>query len=127
MTISSKDFANFLPQYVWYMEEPVCEPPAVALYYISKFAREQVKVLLSGEGGDEAFAGYPNYPNMMRLERIGTKLGPLARMVGAGAELAGGVFGKEKGRRYGTALGRPLATQYFSRTSGPASFFNKAA
>jgi asparagine synthase (glutamine-hydrolysing) len=126
-SISADDFWNFLPSYVWHMEEPVCEPPAVALYYVSKFAREQVKVLLSGEGGDEAFAGYPNYPNMMRLERIGTKLGPLARMVGAGAELAGGVLGKEKWRRYGTALGRPLATQYFSRTSGPASFFNKAA
>ncbi|MGB2621049.1 MAG: asparagine synthase (glutamine-hydrolyzing), partial [Candidatus Acidiferrum sp.] len=58
MTISAKDFMDFMPQYVWYMEEPVCEPPAIALYYVSKLARNSVKVLLSGEGGDEAFAGY---------------------------------------------------------------------
>ena len=31
MTISSKDFVDFLPQYVWHMEDPVCEPPAIAL------------------------------------------------------------------------------------------------
>ena len=39
MTITASDFAAFLPRYVWHMEEPVCEPPAVALYYVSKFAR----------------------------------------------------------------------------------------
>src|SRR5581483_8311675 len=58
MTISASDFLNFLPKYVWHMEEPVCEPPAVALYHVSKLASSYVKVLLSGEGGDEAFAGY---------------------------------------------------------------------
>jgi asparagine synthase (glutamine-hydrolysing) len=126
-TISADDFWNFLPSYVWHMEEPVCEPPAVALFYVSKFARSQVKVLLSGEGGDEAFAGYPNYPNMLQLDRIRAALGPLARTAGAGAEWAGKVSGNEKCRRYGSALGRPLATQYFSRTSGPTSFFNGRA
>ena len=62
MTISSKDFEDFLPQYVWHMEEPVCEPPAVAMYYVSKLAKDTVKVLISGEGGDEAFGGYPGVP-----------------------------------------------------------------
>ena len=51
MTISAADFAEFLPRYVWHMEEPVCEPPAIAMYYVSKLARNYVKVLLSGEGG----------------------------------------------------------------------------
>ncbi|HEY5041195.1 MAG TPA: asparagine synthase (glutamine-hydrolyzing) [Verrucomicrobiae bacterium] len=123
-SISADDFWNFLPSYVWHMEEPVCEPPAVALHYVSKLARNHVKVLLSGEGGDEAFAGYPNYPNMMRLDRIRVALGPLARTAGAAAAFAGKIFDHEKLRRYGSALGRPLATQYFSRTSGPTSFFN---
>jgi asparagine synthase (glutamine-hydrolysing) len=123
-SISADDFWNFLPSYVWHMEEPVCEPPAVALHYISKLARNHVKVLLSGEGGDEAFAGYPNYPNMMRLEEIRASVGPFARTIGAGAAFAGKIFGNEKWRRYGSALGRPLATQYFSRTSGPTNFFN---
>lgn len=51
MTVTAADFAAFLPKYVWHMEEPVCEPPAIALYYVSKLAREHVTVLLSGEGG----------------------------------------------------------------------------
>ena len=126
-SISADDFWNFLPAYVWHMEEPVCEPPAVALFYVSKLARNHVKVLLSGEGGDEAFAGYPNYPNMMRLDRIRAALGPLARTAGAGVELAGQIFDNEKCRRYGSAMGRSLATQYFSRTSGPTGFFSRNA
>jgi asparagine synthase (glutamine-hydrolysing) len=126
-SISADDFWNFLPSYVWHMEEPVCEPPAVALHYVSKLAKNHVKVLLSGEGGDEAFAGYPNYPNMMRLDEIGKMLGPLACVFGMGAEFAGQMTGNEKWRRYGSALGRPLATQYFSRTSGPMNFFNRRA
>ena len=40
ITISASDFMNFLPGYVWHMEEPVCEPPAIALYYVSKLASE---------------------------------------------------------------------------------------
>jgi asparagine synthase (glutamine-hydrolysing) len=126
-SISADDFWSFLPSYVWHMEEPVCEPPAVALFYVSKLARNHVKVLLSGEGGDEAFAGYPNYPNMMRLDRIRAALGPLARTAGAAVAFAGQILDHEKWRRYGSALGRPLATQYFSRTSGPTSFFNRNA
>jgi asparagine synthase (glutamine-hydrolysing) len=127
ISISAVDFWNFLPSYVWHMEEPVCEPPAVALYYVSKLARNHVKVLLSGEGGDEAFAGYPNYANMLRLERIRRVLGPLARPAGAAAQVAGGWFGIDRARRYGTALGRPLADYYFSRTSGPTAFFQEQA
>jgi asparagine synthase (glutamine-hydrolysing) len=123
-SISADDFWSFLPSYVWHMEEPVCEPPAVALFYVSKLAKNHVKVLLSGEGGDEAFAGYPNYPNMLRLDRIRAALGPLARTAGAAAAFAGRICGNERCRRYGSALGRPLATQYFSRTSGPTGFFN---
>ena len=76
ISITSKEFADFLPKYVWHMEEPVCEPPAVALYYVSKLARNYVKVLISGEGGDEAFAGYPNYRAMLWIERLKGMAGP---------------------------------------------------
>ena len=124
ISITAEDFWNFLPTYVWHMEEPVCEPPAVALHYVSKLAREHVKVVLSGEGGDEAFAGYPNYPNMLRLDRLRAATGPLARPAGLLSEWAGKLLGNPRLQRYGYALGRPLAEHYFSRTSGPTSFFN---
>ncbi|HWF19263.1 MAG TPA: asparagine synthase (glutamine-hydrolyzing) [Verrucomicrobiae bacterium] len=127
ISITSEDFWNFLPSYVWHMEEPVCEPPAVALYYVSKLARGHVKVLLSGEGGDEAFAGYPNYPNMLRLDQIRAAAGPLARTAGVAATIAGKVTREKRLMRYGAALGRPLSSQYFSRTSGPTAFFNRHA
>ena len=127
ISISAEDFWDFLPSYVWHMEEPVCEPPAVALHYVSKLARNHVKVVLSGEGGDEAFAGYPNYRNMLRLDRLRSALGPLARPVGASSALVSRVLGLERTHRYGAALGRPLAHHYFSRTSSPTAFFNRDA
>jgi asparagine synthase (glutamine-hydrolysing) len=127
LTISAEDFWNFLPSYVRHMEEPVCEPPAVALYYVSKLARQHVKVLLSGEGGDEAFAGYPNYPNMLCLHQIDKALGPLARPVGTVSAAAGRLLRDGRLERYGAALGRSFASQYFSRTSGPTFYFNRHA
>jgi asparagine synthase (glutamine-hydrolysing) len=127
ITVSSEDFWNFLPSYVWHMEEPVCEPPAVALYYISKLAREHVKVLLSGEGGDEAFAGYSNYPNRLRLDRINSAVGPFARSAGAISALAGRLCGEGRLQQYGAALGNSFADHYFSRTSGPTFYFNRQA
>lgn len=126
-SISARDFWDFLPTYVRHMEEPVCEPPAVALYYVTRLARHYVKVLLSGEGGDEAFAGYPNYPNMLCLERVRNVLGPLARSAGAVSNLTGRALGHPGLQRYGWALGRPLASHYFSRTSSPAAFFNSSS
>src|SRR4030067_1751374 len=81
ITISSKDFCEFLPRYVWHMEEPVCEPPAIALYYVSKLASNHVKVLISGEGGDEAFAGYPNYAKYPFVGRMGELSGPARKFL----------------------------------------------
>ena len=127
LSISSGDFWDFLPAYVRHMEEPVCEPPAVALYYISRLARNHVKVLLSGEGGDEAFAGYPNYAHLLRLERLRSIFGPLARPAGTAADMAGRLIGEPRLQRYGQAFGRPLSAHYFSRTAGPSSFFNRQA
>lgn len=127
ISITEKDFWDFLPAYVRHMEEPVCEPPAVALYYVARLARNHVKVLLSGEGGDEAFGGYPNYPNMMRWDSIHSRIGPLAGLIGAAMTLAGQLSGDQRARRYGAALGQSLPSQYFSRTSGPTSFFNRKA
>ena len=124
ISITAEDFWTFLPSYVWHMEEPVCEPPAIALHYVSQLARNHVKVLLSGEGGDEAFGGYPNYPNMLRMEGVQNFLGPFARPFGAMTKFAGCLGGSDRLKRYGGALGIPLSQSYYSRSSSPTNYFN---
>jgi asparagine synthase (glutamine-hydrolysing) len=119
MTITAADFAAFLPNYVWHMEEPVCEPPAIALYYVSKLARKHVTVLLSGEGGDEAFAGYSNYRNLVWLERL-KRGGPfLNSALAAGMSFGNSFFGASRLAKYVPLMGDRFPGYYYSRTSNP--------
>lgn len=119
MTITAEDFASFLPKYVWHMEEPVCEPPAIALYYVSKLAREHVTVLLSGEGGDEAFAGYSNYRNLVWLERL-KRGGPLLnRALAGGMSIASSLLDSSRLAKYIPLMKDRFPDYYYSRTSNP--------
>ena len=123
-TITSKDFLSFLPKYVWHMEEPVCEPPAIALYYVSKIAREHVTVLLSGEGGDEAFAGYQNYRNLLWLEAMKTRMGLLVRPISKVIARLGSLGIFRRIRKYAPLMTAPLEKYYYSRASTPFEYFN---
>jgi len=127
MTIRSDDFVDFLPKYVWHMEEPVCEPPAIALYYVSKLAKDNnVKVLISGEGGDEAFAGYPNYRNVVWLENIKDLLGAFVGPMSAIVDSLGSLRALRRFRKYAPMMTMPLDKYYYSRTSDPFRFFNRS-
>jgi asparagine synthase (glutamine-hydrolysing) len=124
MTISAGQFQEFLPKYVWHMEEPVCEPPAIAMYYVSRLAKDYVKVLISGEGGDEAFAGYANYRTTLWLERAKRFCGPLKPALAAGAEfLNDTIFHDERIARYAPMIKTPFSAYYYSRTSNPFRYF----
>ena len=103
-TISSTQFWDYLPRLFWHLDEPLCQPPAVALHYISELARQHVKVLLSGEGGDEAFGGYPNYPNQLMLHQLRRHCGPLRGLVAGGAVTFGRLAGKGRWIDYGRLL-----------------------
>ena len=127
MTISANDFREFLPNYVWYMEEPICEPPAIALYYISRLAKGHVKVLLSGEGGDEAFAGYQNYRNLVWLEKIKEVAGPLRDAGGRIASFLTQTTALKRFNKYAHLMRMEFKDYYFSRTSTPLTFLNKNA
>ena len=56
--VKPTDFFQALPKLVWHEDEPLKGPASVALYFVSKLAREHVTVVLTGEGSDELFAGY---------------------------------------------------------------------
>jgi asparagine synthase (glutamine-hydrolysing) len=119
MTISSQNFLEALPAYVSHMEEPICEPPGIALYFVTRLAREYVTVLLSGEGGDEAFAGYQNYRNLVWLERIKKCVGPAARPLSTILPRLGTVPGLGLFKKYAPLLRLPLEAYYYSRTANP--------
>jgi asparagine synthase (glutamine-hydrolysing) len=59
--VGMESFFNILPQLVWHEDEPIVWPSSVSLYFVSKLASEQVKVVLTGEGSDEIFGGYERY------------------------------------------------------------------
>jgi asparagine synthase (glutamine-hydrolysing) len=126
ITLSAEQFRDFLPKYVWHMEEAVCEPPAVALYFVTKLARDQgIKVVLSGEGGDEAFAGYETYPKQLCIERVrgmGSIWSELASIV---AGTVACFTGQQRFTRMAHLLKMPLEDRYFSRTADPTSYFQQ--
>ena len=61
ITLKPGDFFDALPRLIWHEDEPIRFPASVPLYYVSKLARENVKVVLTGEGSDELMAGYAKY------------------------------------------------------------------
>jgi asparagine synthase (glutamine-hydrolysing) len=55
------DAVRILEKLAWYFDEPFADSSAVPTYYLSKVSREKITVALSGDGGDENFAGYRRY------------------------------------------------------------------
>ena len=58
---SAEDFVRDLPKLIYALDEPVAGPGVFPQYAVSKLAKEQVKVVLGGQGGDEIFGGYARY------------------------------------------------------------------
>ena len=55
------DVVGLLPRLLWHMDEPLSDTAFITTYLVSEFARRDVKVILSGVGGDELFGGYRRY------------------------------------------------------------------
>ncbi len=78
----------------WHHDEPSGDPAAVPTFCLSRFARKHITVVLTGEGGDETFAGYPHYRHCLRLGRLEARfpgLRGVARGVGGLEALLGAV------------------------------------
>ncbi len=61
LKVSNEEFADLLPTMIWHNDAPLNFANSIQIYAISKLAKEFVTVVLTGEGADELFAGYPRY------------------------------------------------------------------
>lgn len=64
------DDINILPKIIWHFDEPIADAAAIPTYMLSQLARKKVKVVLTGEGGDEIFAGYERYVAELRFKHL---------------------------------------------------------
>ena len=106
------DALEVLPRLAWQFDEPFADSSAIPTYYVAKITREQVTVALSGDGGDEDFAGYRRYATALRWhQRLDRLPGRLARpILGMGGRaLPHGA----RGRGYLELLGADPIARYF--------------
>jgi asparagine synthase (glutamine-hydrolysing) len=61
IVVTPEEFLQELPRLIWHEDKPIAFPSSVALYFVSRLARDHVKVVLTGEGADELFLGYNWY------------------------------------------------------------------
>lgn len=85
--ISAADYAGSLLAATMFRDAPLSEPADVAILRMSEVARHSVKVVLSGEGADEVFCGYPKYA----LARLPAAVGAAVRAIGP--DLVGRIAG----------------------------------
>jgi asparagine synthase (glutamine-hydrolysing) len=90
------EVASLLPKLVHHLDEPLADPAVIACYLISKLAKEHgTTVLLSGQGADELFCGYPRYRAMRATGWMENMPRFLRRGIAAGAHgLPGSLSGK---------------------------------
>ncbi|HEY6476313.1 MAG TPA: asparagine synthase (glutamine-hydrolyzing) [Polyangia bacterium] len=107
------DAVETLHELVWHLDEPFADASAVPTFLVAKLARAHVKMVLTGDGGDETFAGYDRYLRFLALER----LGPLRPLAGCAVALAGRLVPRAGGyrlRRIGERLRQPFPESYLS-------------
>jgi asparagine synthase (glutamine-hydrolysing) len=117
--VTARDYETHLLDIVASQEEPVADPSAPALWFLAREARRHVTVVLSGEGADELFGGYPIYHEPLSLAPFGRLSPGLRAALGrVGLRLPTGLPGKSLLERQAT----PLAERFI----GNAYLFSEA-
>jgi asparagine synthase (glutamine-hydrolysing) len=85
--ILEPNVVDILEDLAWHLDEPFGDPSAIPTFMVSKLAAEQVTVVLSGDGGDELFAGYDKYLVEQRERSYRLVPRPFRRLLGTIGEL----------------------------------------
>jgi asparagine synthase (glutamine-hydrolysing) len=116
--ISPEEYKKELPRIIWHMDDPLADPAAVPLYFLSREARKHVKVALSGEGADELFGGYNIYREPQSLRPFSYIPSPLKALLKV---LANGIPDGVRGKSFIERGTTPLQKRYI----GNANIFNE--
>lgn len=113
--ITPDEYWDKLSDIQYYMDEPVADPAAIALYFLSEEAAKKVKVVLSGEGSDELFGGYNIYCEPLEHTSFNRIPFVIRRLLAKFAEycLPRGV----KGRGFLMRHGKTLEERYFANAT----------
>lgn len=108
---------DILPKLIWHYDEPFADSSAIPTMYLSQMTRQHVTVALSGDGGDELFAGYTRYLAVQLASRFDLLPGPLKRFVTAKLwqRLPSGAGHRSllrRGKRFLAALGESPEKRY---------------
>ncbi|MEC4271604.1 asparagine synthase (glutamine-hydrolyzing) [Adlercreutzia sp. R25] len=108
-TLTAEEFFASVPAVQYAMDEPLPNPSAIPLYHLCRMTAESVKVVLSGEGADELFGGYPYYQECLSFGPYMAVPANLRHALAAGAaRLPEGTHG----RRFLMRGARPFGERY---------------
>lgn len=112
------DAVGIIDQLVWHYDEPFGDSSAVPTYYLSQLTREHVTVALSGDGGDELFAGYDRYRALWLSQRL-QRIFPVHRIPGLSLVQRLPDSNRQRslvrrGKRFLEALGQSDARRYLN-------------
>ena len=113
--ITPEEYWDRLSDIQYYMDEPVADPAAIALFFLSEEAAKKVKVVLSGEGSDELFGGYNIYCEPLEHTTFNKIPMPIRRALGKFAEYC--LPRRMKGRGFLMRHGKTLEERYFANAT----------